>query len=137
MRQVRVYTASKLHHAALWRGLRETNPGIYFTARWPFFAGAVSDSSDAAEYFWQDDLADVLRSDVVLVYALSGEKLRGALVEVGAALSLGRVVYVVGKHEDYGTWQYHPNVVRVGTLDKALEELVTLRASIIGRSGCP
>lgn len=47
------------------------------------------------------------------------EKLRGGLVEAGMALAMQKTVIVIGKDDDYGTWQYHPNVYRCETFDDA------------------
>ncbi len=121
MRQVRVYTASKLQHAELWLELHKTCPEIHFTARWPFVVGKIPDAPEFARKFWQDDHADVARADVVLVYAAGPEEhLRGALVEAGIGIALGKHIVVVGKHQDYGTWQFHPQVSQYDTIEDAL-----------------
>lgn len=127
MRQVRVYTASKLEHAELWKHARGKFPGVYFTARWPFYVGQVPDTAEHAEQFWQDDEEDIRRSDVVLVYAAnSDEKLRGALVEAGMGLALSKLVIVVGKHPDYSTWQFHPQVEHADSIEAALAYALSL-----------
>lgn len=127
MRQVRVYTASKLDHAELWKHIRVRFPQIYFTARWPFFVGYIEEGPECAEHFWQDDEEDVRRSDVVLVYAAnSEEKLRGALVEAGMGIAMGKLVIVVGKHPDYSTWQFHPQVEHADSIETALAYALTL-----------
>lgn len=115
-----VYTASKLKHAKMWRGLREERPDIAFTARWPDIEGKVEDSAENAVAFWTHDIADVRRADAVLVYAEADEHLRGALIEAGVALGLGKQVVVVGDHPDYGTWQHHPLVQRARDIGHAL-----------------
>lgn len=106
----KVYTASKLKHADLWKGLRLTWHDIDWTARWPDLVGGVEDNDSFAREFWRHDIQDVMRSDCVLVYAEAGEHLRGALIEAGAGIALGKHVIVVGEHPDYGTWQHHPMV---------------------------
>ena len=117
---IKVYTASKLGHAPRWRALLKEWPEVAFTARWPHkHVGAVPDEAVFARVFWEQDLEDVSRAGGVLVYAEPGDHLRGALVEAGMALALGKWVIVVGEHEDYGTWQYHPLVYRVSDLDQA------------------
>jgi len=115
----RVYIASKMHHAPAWRDLYQL-PDIHFVSRWPFLEPFVEPSATNARCFWQDDMADVRACHAMIVYALEGEQLRGALVEAGAALALGKLVVVVGDHVDYGTWQHHPNVMRVATLENAI-----------------
>jgi nucleoside 2-deoxyribosyltransferase len=114
---IKVYTASKLVHAPLWRILVEDWPGVEFVARWPF--NEFPDEATFARVFWEHDLEDVGRCDVVLVYAAYDDKLRGALVEAGMALALGKQVIVVGDHRDYGTWRHHPRVHGVADLEQA------------------
>lgn len=118
-----VYTASKLCHASKWLALRSLWPEVHFTARWPHLVGNVSDEEVNAALFWLRDIADVQKSDVVLLYAEEGEHLRGALVEAGAALGLGKRVICVGDHPDYGTWRFHPMVTRLPTLEAARADL--------------
>ena len=119
---IRVYTASKLHYAPLWRKINEENPHIFFHARWiKHVAIGTPDSPENAIRFWVEDEEDVRTADAVLIYAKPGEHLRGALVEAGIALACGVQIIVVGEHPDYGTWQYHPRVKRCATLAAALE----------------
>lgn len=116
----KVYFASKLAKGPLWRGLKE--PGIFAHARWlRHNKVGTPDEAEFASEFWLEDHEDVRDADAVVVYAEEGEHLRGALVEAGIALALGVPVYVVGPHPDYGTWQYHPGVIRVDILRQAFE----------------
>lgn len=126
--RVKVYTASKLAQAPLWRQLRDEWTEVHFTARWPVcHVGTTPDTAVFAKTFWNHDLEDVSSSDVVLIYAESGaDKLRGALVEVGAGLALGKEIIVVGQHPDFGTWQHHRNCHLVRDLDEARQLLMTM-----------
>lgn len=115
---IKVYTASKLHHAEMCRTLQMD--GVEFTARWPrLHVGTVPDSPKYAKIFWIHDEQDVRASDVVLVYAEKSDRLRGALVEAGMAIALGKDVIVVGEHPDFGTWQYHPQVHKARDMKQA------------------
>jgi nucleoside 2-deoxyribosyltransferase len=126
----KVYTASKLKHASMWRDLRSIwSSHVEFTARWPDLEDKLSDDECFAREFWRHDIQDIARADCVLVYAEPGEHLRGALVEAGAGIALGKHVVLVGEHPDYGTWQYHPMVTKVDSLGWA-------RAAIIGTFRC-
>lgn len=124
--RISIYTASKLHHAPLWTRLADEWPEVHFTARWPKLhvdpAGVPrwpDDSPAHGAIFWQHDMEDVCAAQAVLCYAEPGEILRGALVEAGMALGLGRFVITVGENESFGTWQYHRNVLRVKDLSSA------------------
>lgn len=125
--RLKVYTASKLKEGPRWRRLAEEWPEIDIVARWPFLHvtsdGAPGWPDDCAAHgsiFWQHDYEDVSRADVVLVFADQAEDvLRGALVEAGMGIAMGKTVIVVGSNSGYGTWQYHQQVKRVPSLDAA------------------
>jgi hypothetical protein len=119
---IRVYTASKLTKGAFWRVLHFDTPWIYCHARWlkHNFIG-TPDTPEHARKFWIEDEEDIRSADCVVVYAEAGEHLRGALVEAGMALILNIPVYVIGDHPDYGTWRYHPGVIRVGSIEEWLD----------------
>ena len=69
---------------------------------------------------WIEDHQDVGRSDVVMVYAERGDVLRGAFVEAGMGIALGKFVLAVGDG-DFGTWWAHPQVTRAPDLESALK----------------
>lgn len=119
----RVYTASKLRHAEMWRALNDSVSGVFFHARWLKHTkmGAPDEAEHAVE-FWKEDIEDVKTADVVLIYASDDDVLRGALVEAGAAIALGIPVVLAGDNESFGTWQYHPGVVyRTPMLHEAID----------------
>ncbi len=124
----RVYTASKLDHADLWLHLVDEWPEIEFTARWPvdYLANFYKDAGIDGRQFWIIDEEDVRAADFVMVYGEPQDVLRGALVEAGMAIGLGRRVIVVGDNPFYGTWQYHPLVTRVESLEVARGMISTL-----------
>lgn len=129
---VRVYGASKLKHAGLWKELRTQWPEIIWTARWPVMhVGTVPDEPCFAKVFWQHDYEDVREADVVMVYAEPQDHLRGALVEAGMCIAMGGRVIVVGDNPDYGTWQYHPQVYKAKDLAEAR---LLLKTMAIGES---
>lgn len=111
---LRIYTASKLGKAAFWREMHAQNPDVYFHARWlKHNTIGTADSPENARRFWIEDVEDVISADYCVVYAEAEEHLRGALFEAGVAVATGVPVIVVGKHPDYGTWQFHPLVNRL------------------------
>lgn len=109
-----VYTASKVKHAQQWRIIRKSwNDLIRVTSRWidtEAFDGP-NVSADIKRKGWIVDEQDVRDSDYVLVYAATGEDLRGALVEAGMGIALGKKIVLCGWSASFGTWQYHPLVV--------------------------
>lgn len=117
---IRVYTASKLRHAKMWKELCDKSHSFIFHARWlKHVKIGTPDGPEHAPDFWMQDQQDVKDSDALLVYAAPGDKLRGALVEVGMALAYGIPVVIIGEHEDYGTWRHHPGVFWVTDFDHA------------------
>lgn len=123
----RIYTASKMRDGDYWESMREhVRPaGIVFHARWlEHHKKATPDTPENAKHFWVEDIEDVLVSHAVFVMGHPGTHLRGALVEVGAALAHAIPVLTIGKFPDYGTWQYHPKVVRCDDLDHAIHEFI-------------
>lgn len=126
--KVRIYGASTLHQAVIWQGLRdviEWSKVVRWTARWPaFLALDIKDQAAAnAQLFWQHDQTDIEQSELVMLYAEESDELRGALVEAGMALGMGKRVLCVGKNRGFSTWQYHPRVFRTETLAQALNWL--------------
>ena len=117
---MKIYTAGKLYHADMLKALEEQWSQHVFTARWASdHVGKVPDTPAFAREFWIQDHADVANSDIVLVYADEDDKLRGSLIEAGIAIALGVSVVVIGDHQDFGTWTYHPCVSRVANLEEA------------------
>lgn len=121
---VKVYIASKLKYAAQFRKLRTewASIGIDLHARWHDQA-IIEEEIGAGpidfHIFWLVDEEDVKSSQAVIVYGNPGDKLRGALVEAGIAIGQGLLTILVGDCEDFGTWQYHPTVLRASSLEQA------------------
>ena len=126
---IKVYIASKLSYAKRFRDLREIwgMRGVDLHARWFDQAELEHVNHELTPHdfhvFWLVDEEDVRQSDAVILYAENGDRLRGALVEVGMAIALGKLVIVIGDHPDYGTWQHHPVVTRADSLDHAFTML--------------
>ena len=114
---IKFYSAGKLSSAQYWIDMEASHADFILTARWPRLVGrGVEDSPENAKEFWVHDLEDVAEADILMVLApgLSDGVLRGALVEVGAALALGIPVILIGGGDpNLGTWQYHPDITTV------------------------
>ena len=124
MKHFPIYCASSLHHAPLWRELARTE-NLTFCARWPWHHcdedGNPIWPESFAPIFWQHDLEDIQKASALLCYALPSDFMRGALVECGMALALGKNVILCGNNKGFGTWQYHPLVSRVDSMDDAIK----------------
>lgn len=126
---MKVYIASKACHRPHWRKLAKL---FNITSRWIYLddkhIGTTLGENDL-DYtkLWVECIEDVCKSDCVIVYCEYNEVLKGALVEIGAALALGKRVYLVGDLVAYnanGTWQNHPLIqFRDGSVAKLLFDI--------------
>lgn len=87
-----IYIASKTRHAALWRDLRDAGAPIIST--WIDEAGE-GESADLDD-LWRRCIAESCACDTLIVYREPQDVLKGAWVEIGAALASGNPVYAVG-----------------------------------------
>lgn len=110
-----IYTASKTTHAWRWRALRDT--GVPINSTWIDEAG-VGETVDFRD-LWARCVGEAAGADALVLYVEPGETLKGALVEVGAALASGVPVYVVGNPD--GSWVIHPLVRRCGSIEEAVD----------------
>lgn len=122
---IKVYIAGKLKDAPTYRQYREDwkKDGIDLHARWHDQAVYEEDNHDLTQedfhIFWLVDEEDVKTADALILFGRPEDHLRGALVEAGIALGMGKLVIVVGDSPDYGTWQHHPVVVKAGSFEHA------------------
>lgn len=109
-RNVKIYLASKLRHSAMAKSLILDHPYVTWTNRWQFFESEIPDTQEHAVNFWENDFDDVDAADVVLVYGVKGDDLRGALVEAGYGIGKGKRVVCCGDSLSFGTWRFSPRV---------------------------
>lgn len=110
-----IYFASKTTHAERWRAIRATGRRVVST--WIDEAGVGETSS--FEDLWKRCITEASQADYLIVFRQPGEVLKGAFVEVGAALSSGRKVLAVGC-EDL-SFSHHRLVTSVLSIDQALD----------------
>lgn len=108
--RVGVYVASKSRYAGLWQDLRdEWKPlGFDIISTWIDEAGE-GETADMAD-LWYRCIAEAQSADVLIAVHRDGDEWKGAFVEIGAALSFGIPVYVIG--DPPGSWINHPHVRR-------------------------
>lgn len=92
MHKPTIYTASKTTEAWRWRGLREKGYNIIATWIDEAEEGQSSDYADLALRC----IAEAAAADITILYCRPGDLLKGALIEVGAALGAGKEVRCVG-----------------------------------------
>ena len=125
----RVYTASKVHRAPMWRELREEySHKIVFTSSWINDDITPMDEADEAKCKagWTQNLDDCMRSDFLICYAEKDDALCGTLVEIGAVIGRGGIAFLCGECHRFCTWKHSPGVVilRKPFLDYAMMKVL-------------
>ena len=103
-----IYIASKIKHAPIWRALRDK--GIPIISSWIDEAepGQTEDFAD----LWTRCINEASHAGALILYAEEGEVLKGAYIEVGAALASKVPVFLVDSFVNPMTFQHHPLVTR-------------------------
>lgn len=122
-----IYVASRAsipERAAMWRRLRQA--GVPINSTW-----IDQDGEGDSNYgtLWPTIIEEIRACTALILYVELGDlPLKGAFVEVGAALALGKRVYCVAPGvriewrtcRPIGSWMHHPNVVRCESVGVAL-----------------
>ena len=90
-----IYAASKTVHAPMWK--RHRNLGAPIISTWLDEAG-VGETADFAD-LWRRCISEASSCEALIAYREPGEILKGAFIEIGAALANDRKVYCVGDFE--------------------------------------
>jgi hypothetical protein len=109
-----IYVASKTRHAAAWRQHR--SDGLPIVATWIDEAGPGE--SESMSDLWLRCIREPSGAAAVVMYAEPEDELKGAFIEVGAALASGVPVYVVGRRSNW-SWTNHPLVTVCATVAEA------------------
>lgn len=117
MRQIKIYIASKLRHAALIKSF--CRDGFHFNARWLDTGNLAINSAKPVTHWLEENFDDIRSCDCLIVYAEEGEHLRTAIGEAFFAIAHGKPVFVIGEHEDYAPWCYYSPQVRRATSFRA------------------
>ena len=121
----RVYLASKLYHAPMWRDWKANKKlGITIVSTWHDNINIEADDHDiaACRSGWIENICDIRGADAMLVYGMREEALNGTLVEIGAALHSGVDVYLVGTYP-WGTWRHLRKVNHSPDLHTAIHDI--------------
>lgn len=118
MKTIKIYGASRATlpaRPAMWKALRKSGASIVSTWIDEADAGVTSDFSE----LWYRIECEIRSADRLVLYVEIGDfPLKGALVEVGMALAMGKPVFIVAPNIDLddrdfkplGSWAKHPNV---------------------------
>jgi hypothetical protein len=117
-----VYIASKTRHAHKWVALHDSGAPIIST--WIDEAGEGQTASFAD--LWTRCVYEAANSRMLILYSENQESLKGALIEMGAALACGIPVVIVGDAPQLKTAKHHPLVSHAATVEEALSRLEKL-----------
>lgn len=127
--QIKIYFASKLHHAESIRA--NAREGFHFMSRWIETGNLPQNNTKPASHWQQENYIDIRASDYVVMYGEEGDQLEGASQETGYAIAWGKPVYVVVLREaGPKPWmlQGEPAIRRRSSIKQVLDEITALRA---------
>lgn len=110
-----IYIASKTRHADRWRAMRAA--GMPIISTWIDEAGE-GESADLHD-LWDRCIEEASTCAAIVVYREPGDVLKGAWIELGAALALGVPVFAVGL-EEYTVAKFKP-IQHFQTVEAAFE----------------
>lgn len=111
-----IYVASKVAHASKWLALRRR--GYTIVSSWIDEAGP-DESADLSD-LWVRCVNEASAADLVICYREPNEILKGAFVEVGAALASGKPVRLIGFDDGLVSFVNHPGCSRYPSIEAAL-----------------
>lgn len=109
-----IYIASKTVHAPMWLAFRAA--GHQITCTWINEAGPGE--SPSMSDLWIRCINEAMEAEVLILYCREGEQLKGAYVELGAALAHGVPCIWVGPK--LASVADHPGIVHLPTMDEAI-----------------
>lgn len=118
---MKIYIASKTKHAPKWQILRDA--GVNIISTW-IDESEVGQSPNLAD-LCSRCISESISCDAMIVYAEDGDYLKGAFIEMGAALSVpNKPIYLVGCVLPYGSaFTYSHQVFTANSITEALRLL--------------
>lgn len=110
-----IYVASKTKHVKKWLAFRDA--GYPINSTWLDEAGP-GETKDFAD-LWMRCCLEAKAAKVLVAYRERNETMKGAMIEIGVALSTPKLVLVVGEWENM-SFLHHPTVKQVPTLNEAM-----------------
>jgi nucleoside 2-deoxyribosyltransferase len=116
-RKPSVYVASNIRFIDFWQKLRDS--GVNISSTWIDHAPDREDK-EAISRLWVNCFEEIRHSDMVMVKAEKEDRFKGVLVEIGAALVLGKPVYLIGENNEMGDIYHHPIFYKVSSPEEAM-----------------
>lgn len=124
-----IYIASKTKHADKWKAYRTA--GFPIISTWIDEAGP--DESDSLTGLWLRCVTEATNAAVLVAYREKDEILKGAMIEIGCALSQPRLVLLAGDWEGF-TFVNHPAVKNVENINTAFSIAMKASYKVAGQS---
>lgn len=120
-----IYVASRTKHAHIWRKCRDVG-GYPIISTW--IDESEPGQTENMGVLWFKIMEEIKKCDRLVLFVRLGDlPLKGVLVEAGAAIALGKNVYVYAEgftdidyRNQLGSWVNHHQVFRVNSLFAAL-----------------
>lgn len=100
-----IYIASKTIHAPRWRELRAC--GVPVISTW--IDEANKNQTRNMADLWQRCVREAMTCETLIAFRTAEEVLKGALIEIGAALANDKQVILVGFDAVNFSFKHHPN----------------------------
>ena len=92
--EIKVYIASKLEHAHKLAAIRQD--GFHINARWIDMAEIGRKRLKPVTHWQQENFDDIEAAHFFILYLEPGDKLKGALFELGYAVRAGKKCWIAG-----------------------------------------
>lgn len=93
-REIKIAIAAKVEHAPKLAAIHKD--GFHITSRWIWMAASGQESMKPVTHWQQENFDDIEMADFVILYLEPGDKLKGALIEIGYAVRAGKHVWIAG-----------------------------------------
>lgn len=93
-REIKIAIAAKVEHAAKLAAI--SKDGFHITSRWIWMAASGQENMKPVTHWQQENFDDIEAADFVILYLEPGDKLKGALIEIGYAVRAGKQVWIAG-----------------------------------------
>jgi len=124
---VTVYLAAKLRHAPTMRAWYHElldSPEFDVVSTWHNSDTLEADERDSnlCREGWEANIEQVEDAKYMIAFATKDDNIQGTLIEIGAAISRGAEIYLVGDYP-WGSWIHMNNVFDAPTIHAALCEI--------------
>lgn len=144
--EIKIYIAAKVEHAVKLAAFRKD--GFHINARWIHMAAAGAEDMKPVTHWQQENFDDIVAAHFFIFYVEPGDKLKGALMELGYAIGNNKQIWIAGDgrgveiplytgapdseeglripHRDILPWGKYAQAIHIASsLDAALDQIKT------------